>query len=470
MPGTLGISSIRSGEIRTKHFALGNTWGTHVFTDALGAIARMSWGKSILLALAWAIVCQQAGLLAGEGTGHIEYARGLSPQSGGAASVTSLRNNATVSIGGEIALDYSYRNSATSAIAPNATTIPTDASVAALALTQATLRVEADVHPNVNAFFKLDFGSYASRHDNEILEEAMLVMSAVGGSGLGFFAGKGRAPYGQDITLGMLQSYHHNANQIDSGEGMLFITDPPAEKRDPAGSDPTPKQAPHMRPGQFDRVMLAGASYSWQDRWKVEVAAFQPGVGEYRERLVVDDDRGRDSGIGASARVWWRPFEDVTLQLSAMAARSPDMARIQLRRDLDLGVDTEGTATAYAVSAGFDWRRGPWRVFGEYQHGWDWNFTKGYDTDTWQAGASREFAGDWRVGAMVEGLHIDDAGAAAPVKHDYCKLALNVRYTFASGFFILAEYGKEWLRRERAGSLDERRHGDFFGVRIGLAF
>ena len=187
-----------------------------VSADALGAIARMSWGKSILLALALAIFCHQAGLLAGEGTGRTDRARGVFPQPGEAADIISLRRNAAVSIGGEIAVDYSHRDSKTSSIAADASTIPMDASRSELAVTQATLRLQADVHPNVGAFFKLDFGRSASERDNEILEEAMLVMSAVGGTGLGFFAGKGRAPYGQDITLGMVQSYHHSANRLVS--------------------------------------------------------------------------------------------------------------------------------------------------------------------------------------------------------------------------------------------------------------
>lgn len=410
----------------------------------------MSWGKSILLALLLAAFCPQTptGLPAGE-----------------ASSIISLRKNATVSVGGEIAVDYSYRDSETTSASPAA--FPRTANVADLAVRNATLRIQADMHPNVSAFMKLDFrsGEDSDRPSDEILEEAMLVMSSVRGTGFGFFGGRGRAPYGQDITLGMVQSYHHNANEWDSSEGFIFLTDPPGKP----GND-----LPLMRPGQVDRVVMAGASYSWQERWKIEAAAFQPWFEEYDDRLIdrIGSDNAADSAgdIGAAGRVWWRPSPDLTVQFSAMAMRSGDMARIRLRTDVDAAGGARGTGTAYAFSAGFDWRRGAWRVFGEYQRGADWNFTKGYDTDTWQLGAAVDVRENWRVGAMAEGLRIDDGSGKERLKHDFYKLALNVRYAFDSGAFVLVEFGQEWMRRERGGELEERRKGKFAGARMGFSF
>ncbi len=419
----------------------------------------MAWGKSILLALALAVLRLQAGLLAGEGTGQIDCGALPYPPLRGEQSLTSLRKNAVVGIGGEIAVDYSYRDSDAAYTAPNAKTFPMDSNVGDLALHHANIRIRADVHPNVSAFMKLDLQPGADRPDGDILEEAMLVMSAVGGTGLGFFGGRGRAPYGQDITLGMLQSYHHNANEWTSSEGPVFITDSPEKDN-----------RPPMRPGQIDRVVMAGASYSWQGRWKVEAAAFQPWFEEYDDRLAGREDWKNPAGIGAAGRIWWRPFEELTVQLSVVAARSGDMARIHLRRDIDAGSGARGAETAYAFSAGFDWRRGAWRVFGEYQRGMDWNFTKGYDTDTLQLGAAVEVLERWRVGAMAEGLRIDDGAGAERVKQDYFKLALNVRHAFDNGFFVLAEYGREWMRRERGGDIEQRRRGNFAGVRMGFSF
>lgn len=415
-------------------------------------------GKSILLALVLAIV-NQAGLSAGESHDPIMIGDG----------VVSLRKNAVVTIGGEVATDYSYRSARTTSTRADAPD-PTQAHIGDLSVRYANLRIQADVHPHVSAFFKVDLSANGDRYAgrDEILEEALVVMSAVGGTGLGFFAGKGRVPYGQDVTLGMLQSYHHSANQWDSSEGLIFLSDPPDE-RQATGRETYPPAAP-MRPGQVDRVFLAGASYVWQDRWKVEAAAFQPSDFEFRERLT-DTERHKGPGrIGAAARVWWRPFEDLTLQFSAMAMRSHAMARTQNRTDILQDAGVRGAGTAYAFSAGFDWVRGPWRFFGEYQKGVDWNFTKGYDTDTWQLGLGREFGDGWRAGVMAEGLHIDNAAPREAIRQDFYKLALNIRYTFTSGMFVIAEYGHEWQRRKQGGGLTERRQGDFIGFRFGFAF
>lgn len=415
----------------------------------------MSWGKRILLAMGMAALLQTCSP-AGEQVAHSDAS---------AAGITSLRKNATVSLGGEMRVDYSYRHAKTSVYSAASASRPGETDTGDLALRNANLRLQADVRPNVRALFKLDFSSEGlSRHD-DILEEALLVMHAIGGSGLEVFAGKGRAPYGQDITLGMLQSYHHTANALDTSEGRIYAIDPPDAAPDPANPHKYPPTAP-MRPGQIDRAVLAGIAYEWDDRWRMELAAFKPGCSDYEDRLT--GARGDSaSDIGVAGRLWWRPMEDLVVQVSGMMNRSRDMARVHQRRDIANGV--KGTSDAYAVSAGLDWTRGAWRVFGEYQHGWNWNFTKGYATDTWQIGAAREIGDGWRVAGMVEGLHIRDGGDE-PVRDDFYKFALNVRYTFSSGLFVLGEYGREWHRREQNGARSERRRGNFFGVRMGFSF
>ncbi len=377
--------------------------------------------------------------------------------------MVSIRRNAVVFIGGEIRADLAFRAMNTSGITPGIKLRETD-----FIVRNASLRINAEMHPNLKAVFKINLDDSADncRPDGEVLAEAMLVMRAVGGTGLEFFAGKGRAPYGQDVALGMLQSYHHSANRVDTPEGRIYIIDPPADAT--AHGRPDGRPLPPMRPGQFEQAFLAGAAYEWDERWRVEIAAFQPGCGDYRARLGERDWRGvSGSDIGFAGRAWLRPVEDLTIEASAMAAHSSAMGRTAWRSDLPAGA--EARSDAYALSLGFDWRPGPWRIFGEYQKGWDWNFSKNYDTSTWQAGAAREFADAWRVGGMAEGLRIKDPDGKKTVD-DYYKLTLNVRYMFSTGLFILAEYGHEWFRREIRGELSEKRNGNFFGVRMGLNF
>lgn len=382
------------------------------------------------------------------------------------AGLVSLRRNAVVTVGGELRVDYDFRRTKSDGPPRNVRGKYGD-----LSIRHANLRLRADVNPNVSALFKIDLSAKddVTRDNEEMLEEAMLVMRAVGGAGLGFFAGKGKAPYGQDITIGILQSYHHAANRVDSAEGRVFIVDPPDDFHADPANPSFDNALPPMRPGQFDRTYMAGVSYEVEGVWKVEVAAFQPNRDEYDRRLVhgAGGSKYARSDIGLAARVWWSPVADLTVEASGMVARSQSMGYAERR--LDLAGDARAVNRAYAVSAGFDWRPGPWHVFGEYQHAWDWNFSKGYDTNTWQIGVARMIGDRWRIGAMAEHLRIDDRDSRQ-ILDSYWKYTVNVKYTFADGLFLLVEYGREWLRRDFSGALAHKRRGDYIGMRLGFTF
>lgn len=379
-----------------------------------------------------------------------------------ADSLLTVRRNATVTIGGEMRVDYTYRH-ATS----DTTKKSTRTDLGDFALRNTNLRLAIEAGPNVEAFLKLDLtGDSPGSLDDEILAEALLVMKAVGGSNLELFAGRGRAPYGQDITLGIIQSYNHTANRWHTSEGDLYIIDPPRTRRRGGGGGWRNRDLlPPMRPGQFDRALLAGAAYEDQGRWRAELALFQPSAAEYAPRLR---DRGNSgSDIGLAGRLWWRPVEDLTFEASGILARSGDMGRAWLRTDLPLGARARDTAEA--VSVGFDWRPAEWRLFGEYQHAWDWNFTEGYTIDIAQLGATRDLGDGWRLGAMGEFMRID-AGGSGDYTDRYYKLILNLRYEFSQGVFVMLEGGGEWYDRREGGARTDRRQGLLAGMRVGFTF
>lgn len=383
-------------------------------------------------------------------------ARGGDLSSGSADAALSIRKNAHVSIGGEIMTDIVYRKDKHAG---------TDNRIE---LRRSNLRIDADILPTVTARFKLDFSERENDCDPEILAEAMLVMDSLCGTGLELFAGKGRAPYGQDVTLGIIQSYHHTADRVDGDNGRVFITDPPRagfvnSRFGPGAVSPAPP-----RPGQLDRVLMAGLAYEWDDRVRIEAAVFDSGelYRQWRRNGYYGDDE-KMNDLGFAGRLWWRPMEDLSMEVSAAFLHSSEMGRREYRADLSPSSRPAGHA--WSVSAGFDWRPGPWRVFGEFQKAWDWGFLKDYRATIAQLGAAREFASRWRIGAMGEYMRLSDP-LAGGIKDDYYKLALNIKYTISDGFFILAEYGYEKLRRERHGLLDGKNHGDFIGVRIGFMF
>lgn len=411
-------------------------------------------GLARLCVLFAGMVCLHACLLHG---GEAALPHGEWPE-----GTLSVRKNAVVKIGGELNVDAVYR----SAGGGTGTTRP-DTKQTDFSLKNATLRLVAEAHPNFRAMFRIDL--QPSREigggRDGIVAEAMLVMHSLAGGGLGFFAGKGRAPYGQDITLGIVQSYHHSANRNLTAEGRVHIIDPPGDVvPDPSGGSGY-ATLPPMRPGQFERTFQAGVAYDRDSRWRVEIAAFQPERGEYRARL---DRRGNGSDIGFAGRMWWRtPIDGLVAEASAMATHSSDMGRKDHR--LDLPAAAVARNNAYAVSLGFDWKMRQWRLFGEFQRAWDWNFSKDYDVSIWQIGASRDFGEAWRLGGMAEEMRIRDP-AANGLRDKYFKFTLNVRYVFHSGAFLLFEYGHEWFRRHESGRLTDTRRGDFFGMRLGLAF
>lgn len=375
---------------------------------------------------------------------------------GEAVGPLSAQKNAVVSIGGEIHVDYVYRR------------VPDSLSVADFSLRRANLRIRADVHPAASVFFKLDLSDKSEPYEEEsrIFEEAMLVLHSVAGAGLDVFAGKGGAPYGQDVTLGMLQSYHHNAHREDSPEGRIFIVDPPGRDFSPDPDHPErKKRLPPMRPGQIDRAVMVGAAYQWDERWRVEAAVFQPNDADYAARLSSMRRGGHD--LGFAARAWWRPVEDLTVQASVSTVHSSNMA--DASRRFDLPDDARTTKNALAVSAGFDWRRDPWIVFGEYQHGWNSDFTHGYDVDIVQLGAARTILPGKRLGAMAEWMRIAEGGKARR-EDEYFKAAMNFRWDFSAGAYMILEWGHEWYRGRRRGEGIAKERGMFLGMRVGLNF
>lgn len=400
----------------------------------------MPLGRSFLYAMGMALLA--AGLLYGEDRQrHI-------PE-----STLSLNRNALVTVGGEVMTDIAWRSRS-------------GGEDKRIELRRSNLRIDAELHPGVKAFFKLDLTpDERNRRDDELLEEAMLVMGSIGGTGFGVFAGQGRAPYGQDITLGMIQSYHHSANKVETTEGRVFLVDPPGDDF-VSPADPNRRVLlPPMRPGQLDRVLMAGVSYEWDERWRVEAALFDPdGLGE--NRRLTRDVRS-DSNLSMAARVWWRPVEGLSLEASVANDHSSHMGDTGLRADLPAGFATR--KNAWSMSLGFDWRNGPWRVFGEYQRAWDWNHSRGYGVDIVQLGAARELYEKWRIGGMAEFMRIQD-DQADNRRDDYYKFAVNLKYAFSDGVFVLFEYGHEKMRRNQDGRLSWKRNSDFLGMRFGLLF
>ncbi len=354
-------------------------------------------------------------------------------------NLRSARGNATVRIGGELFLDYIG-------------TLYSGAGEDDLGYTgnwqlhNTNLRFDFDFDSDLRVQVKLDLSDSPYRTQSRVMEEALMIWDSVCGGPIGLFFGVGEVPYGQDRTLGIIQSYNHTEGDYSS-EGPIVLSAPYL--------DSVSRDNIIYHPGEIDRAVMAGFNYTWQDTLKVEFAFFQPDscadqIGIY-ERLADDGDSGMGNFAG---RIWWNtPIEGLVAELSGV--RKHDVRRG------DNGLyGADAVEDEYAVSIGFDWNvNSELEFFAEYQHGFDWGFIEGYNTDTVSTGLLYALTDKFTLGGMVEWLHISDRGEET----DLNKFVIHAGYTFANGVYFIAEYGAELYNWDSALS-------NVFAVRSGIRF
>lgn len=383
-------------------------------------LQRLCWLGALLLGLVLVMNPAQAEDLTSQYNDLKTQMAELNNYERSVSRLRSANGKATVRIGGEINTDYSasWKDNPQN---------PWTAQ-AGWQLHNTNLRFTIDLSSNIQARIKLDFSESQYYMQNQILEEALVMWKNICGGPFGVIFGKGEAPYGQDRTLGIIQSYNHTDGSY-SPEGQIILNGASFGQRFNAAGSTTPV----WHPGEIDRVIMAGVSLDWDDIIKAEFAFFQPWdyepqAGDSVNGISAIGDSGFESFAG---RVWWNtPIEGLVAEVSGV--------RKHMRRR---GSVVGGTEDCYAVSAGFDWILPdmPLEIFAEYQHSWDWNFTEGYDTDTVSVGALYNITDKIRIGAMVEWLNIENNSSTT----NYFKTVLHSKYDFKNGIYMMAEYGNE---------------------------
>ncbi len=364
-------------------------------------------------------------------------------QAGGAPdALKSAGGNATVRIGGEMNTDYivNWRSRSGQTLTDTSWNIH-----------NSNLRFTIDLSPELQGRIKLDLSEKQPYLRDQILEEAQIVWKNISGGPFSVLFGKGEVPYGQDRTLGIIQSYHHTEGSY-SPEGPTILNGP---QEGAAFNDQQLAEGPVYHPGEVDRVVMAGVNFDWEDTIKAEFAVFQPN--DWRDPAlgdgaVVDGDVGIESFAG---RIWWKtPVEGMVAEVSGIRQH------IRQRGD-NSRYGSDAVEDEYAASAGLDWNLPglPLELFGEYEHGWDWNYTSGYNTDTLSFGGLYGLTDRLRAGGMAEWLLIDDRGN----DHNYNKFVLHTDYTFRSGLYLMAEYGLEFYNWSDTAT-------NTFAMRTGIRF
>ena len=338
------------------------------------------------------------------------------------ATLVSARRTAALHIGGEINTDY------IATIRDRGPHRDPDGVAASTqwALHSTNLRFTMDLGNGITGRIKLDLSENQPYLQQQILEEAQLIWKNICGGPFGVVFGKGEVPYGQDRTLGIIQSYHHNDGSY-SAEGRTVLNGPVPGMY---FGDTAAGAGPVWHPGETDRVVMAGITFDWQDTLRFEAAVYQPT--DYPARRMLVDDSGFES---LAARLWWQtPVEGLVAEISGIR-------KFHRNRGDSSRFGPHAREDSYAFSVGADYfiPGTPLELFAEYEMGINWNFQTGYDTHTVSVGGLYQLTNRIELGLMAEWLRIDAPCGIS----DYNKFVAHTKYTFSNRMYLIGEYGLE---------------------------
>lgn len=394
---------------------------------------------------------------------------------GDSPSLKSMKGTGAITIGGNVNVDVlaKFRDDVTSDRDQiNSTEFHTNS---------ADLRFKVAASADRYLFIKLDLDDrwYDDRLDNiydqdDLLEEVRFVWKHIRGSDWGIVFGKGEVPYGQDKTLGIIQSYHHNHSSgtavndnAATSEGPIFLLGGTEENQEITANNTFSAVGPIAHPGEVDNVFMGSVNYTWKKIIKLEFTVFQNADTSGQERLTrgMHEDRPDDNLLfqSVAGRVWFLPTETLTLELSFIKMHIDSFG------DRELSGDT-AVPDQYAVSFGFDYKSksAPIEIFGEWQTGWNWGYSDNYTVDIAQLGFIWGINESIDLGMMGEwlGIKAEEQGG----DWDYTKFVVSGKYKFQNGMYTILEYGYEYMNAELAAGGDDDRQGHLLAFRMGWNF
>jgi len=156
--------------------------------------------------------------------------------SGDAESLTALRKKGAIRVGGDVNVDLLFKHRDDFSFDDD------EVDSTEFHTNSANLRFKIDASPDTYLYIKLDLDDFWANdggtiNQDDLLEEVRYVWNHVRGSNWGLVFGKGEVPYGQDKTLGIIQSYNHN-DQTYSSKGRSSSS-PATEEPDTPIGNPT---------------------------------------------------------------------------------------------------------------------------------------------------------------------------------------------------------------------------------------
>jgi len=398
----------------------------------------------------------------------------MAPAAGGdCESLTSMKKKGAVQIGGDIELDtvVLHRDDVTS------DTDEVDST--GFYTSTANLNFKVSASKDTYLYLKLDLDDMWTRdggavNQDDLLEECYFMWKAIRGSAFDLRFRQGRGPLWPGQGCG-----DHRQLPPQQRHGQLARQDGPLRsggRRRVGERQPARGGREHQPPGEKDNVFMVEGTYTWKNLIKLESAVFQNnarrGGGAMTRGMF--EDRSDDTLFFQSfaERLTWTPIENLKVLASVINEHCETRGDSDWRDGVDLhGVDAEADQTA--ASLAFDWTLKciPLEVFGEYQHGWNWNYDDDYAVNIYQLGTIYGLTKAIDLISEVEymGIQADDNDADVANREDLWKLSIAGKYKFENGIYMTLEYCHEWYEQEDKVGGDDR-DADMVGFRTGWNF
>lgn len=388
---------------------------------------------------------------------------------GDAESLTSLKQNGKVKIGGEVILDvvYAHRDDGDA----NGDGVRTDneenddIDSTSFTTDDAYLEVDVDMAPDatLNILLDLDDLSDSTLNDDDLLEECFFQWSNKFGGAWSFSLGKKTVDYGSCDAPGITGTMQEDgycewlSNREKAGGGS-------ANAHATVGTNSFGAAAT-----QPTDMFVIDAEYTYKDLVRVYGAVFQSGSGMHEDRS--DDHMGLQS---FAFKLDVMPKENLTLSASLINYHNDSMSdgdERMLAGDATLSSagDASANTTAMSIYADYTFSSVPLRAFAQYQHCWDAMYNEEVNTDIATLFFVYGVTEKIDLGLMGEYACIDNAPGYDD--EDYWQVALNATYNTDYGLSYTIEYAYATYDGEQnngGDDLDSDAH--IIGFRTSYSF
>lgn len=405
-----------------------------------------------------------------------------------ADGLTSLRKNATVTIGGTVNTRYYYRKGTVKsrfddeAIDMGAVRKTNDARYGELAMSDVKLEGQIEVNDYFDAYFKFDLQS--DDGPSHMAEQAWVRWKNICNSGFGILVGRDSLKYGMGPPVGELDSW--SATDDTNGHDGMFNDRSDEFDAFMVGNG---RSIIPIHTG-WDHSRVTQITPYWENgdgTFKAEISFFQDmdyDDGDWSSSTMVRQGkyrRVRNDGLGSiSGRITWQPFEGLTLVASAINQynRYAKSALPALGEDdwvYGVWGRDRGAKNNTAASLGFEYipcfLNNKATLWGYYQHGWNEGWLDDVDSDLVNAGVKFDFTDQFYGFVQGDYLYVKDGKAMTFHKAKGWAGYVGLGYSFPYGVDVEVGYRHERIDyKDRTGDKHTKYRGDVVYAHLGFNF